>query len=45
MGKGPGRIVWAKPARQFSTLPEESPTFAELYSGEWAHPRCSGCLR
>ena len=23
----------------------ESPTFAELYSGEWAHPTCSGCLR
>ena len=23
----------------------ESPTFAELYSGEWAHPICSGCLR
>ena len=23
----------------------ESPTFAELYSGEWTHPTCSGCLR
>jgi transposase-like protein len=23
----------------------ESPTFAELYSGEWAHPTCSGYLR
>jgi transposase-like protein len=23
----------------------EAPTFAELYSGEWSHPTCSGCLR
>ena len=23
----------------------EAPTFAELYSGEWQHPTCSGCLR
>jgi ISXO2-like transposase domain len=23
----------------------EAPTFAELYSGDWAHPTCSGCLR
>jgi len=23
----------------------ESPTFAELYSGERAHPTCSGCMR
>jgi transposase-like protein len=21
-----------------------APTFAELYSGKWQHPRCSGCL-
>ena len=20
-----------------------APTYAELYSGEWQHPRCSGC--
>jgi hypothetical protein len=23
----------------------EAPTFAELYSGDWVHPTCSGCLR
>lgn len=23
----------------------EAPTFAELYSGAWSHPRCGGCLR
>jgi ISXO2-like transposase domain len=23
----------------------EAPTFGELYSGEWHHPTCSGCLR
>lgn len=23
----------------------EAPTYAELYSGAWSHPRCSGCLR
>ncbi len=23
----------------------EAPTFAELYSGNWTHPTCSGCLR
>jgi transposase-like protein len=23
----------------------EAPTYAELYSGEWTHPTCSGCLR
>jgi hypothetical protein len=23
----------------------QAPTFAELYSGEWVHPTCSGCLR
>ena len=23
----------------------EAPTYAELYSGDWAHPTCSGCLR
>jgi transposase-like protein len=23
----------------------QAPTFAELYSGEWSHPTCSGCLR
>lgn len=22
-----------------------APTYAGLYSGEWQHPRCSGCLR
>lgn len=22
----------------------EAPTFAELYSGDWSHPTCSGCL-
>lgn len=22
-----------------------APTFAELYSGDWAHPTCSGCMR
>ncbi len=22
----------------------EAPTYAELYSGEWTHPTCSGCL-
>ena len=22
----------------------EAPTYAELYSGEWKHPTCSGCL-
>ena len=21
----------------------KAPTYAELYSGEWQHPRCSGC--
>jgi len=23
----------------------EAPTYAELYSGDWKHPTCSGCLR
>ena len=23
----------------------EAPTFASLYSGDWAHPTCSGCMR
>jgi hypothetical protein len=23
----------------------KAPTYAELYSGGWAHPTCSGCLR
>ena len=23
----------------------EAPTYAELYSGTWKHPTCSGCLR
>lgn len=23
----------------------QAPTFAELYSGDWSHPTCSGCLR
>ena len=23
----------------------KAPTYAELYSGDWAHPTCSGCLR
>jgi len=23
----------------------KAPTFAELYSGDWVHPTCSGCLR
>jgi transposase-like protein len=23
----------------------EAPTFVELYSGNWTHPTCSGCLR
>jgi len=23
----------------------ESPTYAELYSGDWVHPTFSGCLR
>src|SRR5271169_6745636 len=22
-----------------------APTYAELYSGDWTHPTCSGCLR
>ena len=22
----------------------QSPTLAELYSGEWTHPTCSGCM-
>ena len=22
----------------------EAPTYTELYSGEWKHPTCSGCL-
>ena len=22
----------------------EAPTFAELYSGGWGHPRCGGCM-
>jgi len=22
----------------------EAPTYASLYSGEWTHPTCSGCL-
>jgi hypothetical protein len=22
----------------------EAPTYAELYSGVWTHPTCSGCL-
>lgn len=22
----------------------QAPTYAKLYSGEWTHPTCSGCL-
>ncbi|MCW8308743.1 IS1595 family transposase, partial [Acidiphilium sp. PA] len=22
----------------------EAPTYAQLYSGAWVHPTCSGCL-
>jgi hypothetical protein len=38
------------PFNAFRSLPgmaggAEAPTFAELYSGGWAHPTCSVCLR
>ena len=38
------------PFNAFRSLPGiadgvEAPTYAELYSGDWKHPTCSGCLR